>query len=107
VLRDAITLARSAGEHAYLAGADQVTPADVDAAADAFGRQLLFGLNSREVELLQRVRKAGSFVPTTADDLLLLVTCRVLEYAGVTSRFAVHPTIAPLLASVDAEGDVA
>jgi hypothetical protein len=107
VLRDAITLARGAGEHAYLAGAGEVVDADVDAAADTFGRQLMFGLTSEEIALLQRARKTGVFVPTTDDELSLLVTRRVLEYASVRSQFAVHPTIAPLLATIDAPGDSA
>jgi hypothetical protein len=105
VLRDVITLAHGSVERAYLSGADEVAIAHVDAAADAFGRQLIFGLTSEEVALLQRARKTGTFVPTTEDELSLLVTRRVLEYAGVPAHFVVHPTIAPLLASIDSQGN--
>jgi hypothetical protein len=102
-----ITLARGSVERAYLAGADEVAIPHVDAAADAFGRQLIFGLTSEEVALLQRARKTGTFVPTTEGELSLLVTRRVLEYEGVPAHFVVHPTLAPLLASIDSQGSAA
>ena len=35
---------------------------------------------------------------TSAKDLALLATRRVLEYGDAHARFAVHPTIEPLLA---------
>ncbi len=107
VLRDVITLARGSVERAYLTGADDVAIPHVDAAADAFGRQLIFGLTSEEVALLQRARKTGTFVPTTEGELSLLVTRRVLEHAGVPAHFVVHPTLAPLLASIDSQGSPA
>jgi len=97
VLRDLITLAQAAGEEAYLGGADQITEAHVEAAADAFGRKHLLGLGSDELEVLQRVRTKGIFVQTSDKDLALLVTRRVLEYQNGRPRYAVHPTLRPLL----------
>jgi len=97
VLRDMISLARDAGEEAYMSGADKVEPEHLATAADAFGRKLIFGLNPREIEVLQRVRKMGTFVQTSDKDLALLVTRRVLEYQTSARRFAVHPTLVPLL----------
>jgi len=97
VLRDLISMARGAGEEAYTAGADRIGLTHVEAAADSFGRALMLGLGSDEVEVLQRVRTKGSFVQTSDKDIALLVTRRVLEYGNGVRRFAVHPTIAPLL----------
>lgn len=97
VLRDLVALARSAGEEAYLRGADRIEEEHVDAAADAFGRQLIFGLNATELDVLQRVASKGGFVQTSDQDVALLVTRRVLEYPTSTPRFAVHPTLKPLL----------
>lgn len=95
VLRDLISIARTAGEEAYTAGSERIMTAHVDAAADAFGRTLMLGLRSDELEILQRVRAKGIFVPTSDKDLALLLTRRVLEYGPI--RYAVHPTISPLL----------
>ena len=106
VPRDLISLARAAGEEAYLRDADVVTDQHVETAADAFGRDLLYGLGPEELAVLQRVRKRGVFVQTSDQDLALLVTRRVLEYRNGRARFAVHPTIEPLLAQLD-EGGVA
>jgi hypothetical protein len=97
VLRDLITLAQAAGEEAYLAGTDTITEAHVEIAADAFGRKHLLGLGPDELEVLQRVRTKGIFVRTSDKDLALLVTRRVLEYQNGRPRYAVHPTIRPLL----------
>lgn len=104
VLRDLVSLAQSAGEEAYLSGADQILVEHVDRAADAFGRKLMLGLRTNEIETLQRVRTKGTFVAITDDDLALLVTRRVLTYtSGPGPRYAVHPTIAPLLRAIDDE----
>jgi hypothetical protein len=97
VLRDLITLAQGAFEEAYLSGADQITPVNVGVAADAFGRKHLLGLRPDEIEVLQRVRTKGIFVPTSDKEIALLVTRRVLEYQNGNTRYAVHPTIRSLL----------
>ena len=101
VMRDLISLARSAGEEAYTAGADQIRLPHVKAAADAFGRTLMLGLGTDEIEVLQRVRLKGAFVPTSDKDIALLLTRRVLEYgSNGRARYAVHPTLAPLLSQL-------
>ena len=102
VLRDLIGLARDAGEEAYLAGDDTIGPAHADAAADAFGRTLMLGLAVDDLATLQRVRTQGSFVPVSDRDLALLMTGRVLEFRNGRVRYAVHPTIGPLLAQLAA-----
>jgi hypothetical protein len=50
--------------------------------------------------VLHQVRAKGTFVQTSEKDLALLATRRVLEYANGKPRFAVHPTIEPLLAQI-------
>lgn len=97
VMRDLIALARSAAEEAYMSGADELLAVHVERASDRFGRKRLQGLRSNELERLQEVMRTGEFVSLTDDDLALLVTRRVLEYQDADVRFAVHPTIAPLL----------
>ena len=101
VIRDLISLARAAGEEAYTAGADRIGLAHVNAAADAFGRTLMLGLGTDEVDAMQRVRSKGAFVPTSDKEVALLLTRRVLEYgSNGRTRYAVHPTLAPLLSQL-------
>lgn len=100
VLRDLMALTQTAGEEAYVHGAEQVCLEHVDVAADLFGRKLMVGLDSQQLAVLQRVRTQGTFVQTSEKDLALLATRRVLEYSNGKPRFAVHPTIEPLLAQI-------
>jgi energy-coupling factor transporter ATP-binding protein EcfA2 len=97
VLRDLISLAKAAGEEAYLHGSDAIAMAHVEAAIDTFGRSMMVGLHKAEVDTLKHLRDGGGFVWTTDDDLSLLATRRVLEYPRRREQFSVHPTIAPLL----------
>jgi hypothetical protein len=97
VLRDLISLAKAAGDEAYLSGAETIELGHVQAAADAFGRSLMIGLHKPEIDTLKHLRSSGGFVWTTDDDLALVATRRVLEYPHRTPSFSVHPTIVPLL----------
>jgi hypothetical protein len=97
VLRDLISLAKAAGDEAYLSGSEVIEFGHVHAAADAFGRLLMIGLHKPEIDTLKHLRSSGGFVWTTDDDLALLATRRVLEYPHRTPSFSVHPTIVPLL----------
>lgn len=100
VLRDLIALTQAAGEEAYVDGADHVSTLHVEAAAEIFGRKHLVAIDSQQLAVLQRVRTKGTFVQTSEKDLALLATRRVLEYSDGHARFAVHPTIEPLLAQI-------
>jgi hypothetical protein len=97
VLRDLISLAKAAGDEAYLSGAEAIEMRHVQAAADAFGRSLMIGLHKPEIDTLKHLRSSGGFVWTTDEDLALLATRRVLEYPHRTPPFSVHPTIVSLL----------
>jgi Cdc6-like AAA superfamily ATPase len=99
-LRDLIALTQAAGEEAYVDGAERVELQHVETAAELFGRKHLFAIDSQQLAVLQRVRAKGTFVQTSEKDLALLATRRVLEYANGQARFAVHPTIEPLLAQI-------
>jgi hypothetical protein len=99
-MRDLIALTQAAAEEAYVDGGDHIERIHVETAADLFGRKQLVGLDSKELEVLQRVRTQGTFVQTSEKDLALLATRRVLEYANGRPRFAVHPTIETLLGQI-------
>jgi hypothetical protein len=100
VLRDLIRLTQASAEEAYVKGSSFIATEHVAIAADAFGRNLMLGLDAEELAVLQRVRKDGTFVQTSDKEVALLMTRRVLEYEH--NRFAVHPTIEQLL--IDLEG---
>ena len=105
VLRDLMSLAQSACLEAYMHGSDIIAESHAVAAVDNFGRKHMQGLRSSELEVLQRVRISGSFVQTSQDDLALLMSRRVLEYAGLNEerRYVVHPTILPFLKQLAGE----
>jgi len=101
VMRDLLSLTQTSVVEVYMEGAERVEPRHVEAAIQIFGRKHLQGLRPSELEVLQRVRTHGSFVQTSEDDLALLMTRRVLEYrSNDQPRYAVHPTIEPLLAEL-------
>jgi len=102
VLRDLISLAKSAGQAAYRQGAEAIDAEHVGVAANSYGRSLLVGLKQEEIDTLRHLRATGEFVRVSESDLALMATRRVLEYHSSTSpiAFAVHPTIAPLLDQV-------
>lgn len=100
LLRDLLQLTTSAVEEAFVAGAGEVTPDHVERAVDGLGRTMMFGLRDGEIDTLNTLRRRGTFVPTDDDDIALLVSRRVIEYQGLTKRYAVHPAIEPLLASL-------
>lgn len=102
VLRDLLTLTQAAVSEAYIRGGEQVAKQHIDIAAEGFGRKQLMGLDSAEIETLQRVRARGMFVQTSAKDLSLLLTRHVLEYQDFFGKtvYRVHPTIQPLLEQI-------
>jgi hypothetical protein len=97
VLRDLISIAKAAGDEAYLAGADQITPSHVAAAVDEFGRSMMVGLQPADITTLKHLRSGGGFVWTSDDDVTLVATRRVLHYPGPPARYQVHPAIASLV----------
>jgi hypothetical protein len=97
VLRDLINLTQSSIEEAYVSDKDSLQKTHVEAAASSFGRAKLLGISDLDLEVLKKVSETGDFIPRTDEDLRLLVTGRILEYQYPSRRFAVHPTIQPLI----------
>lgn len=98
LLRDLLQLTRSAVEEAFVSEADSVTSEHLARAVDDFGRTMMYGLRPNEIDTLDLLRRRGTFVPTDDDSIALLVSRRVIEYAGRSRRYAVHPAIEPLVA---------
>jgi hypothetical protein len=95
VLRDLITLARDAGEAAYIEGAGEIQLLHVIAAIKQLGESYLRGLGPEQIGILRRLIKERSFDVASSPNVELLVTGRVLEYSA--TDFRVHPALEPLL----------
>jgi hypothetical protein len=91
VLRDLISLARNAGENAYLADADYISSEHINRAIEQLGNSYLLGLGTKQKTLLQRLLDGGAFSPSDPDSMELLITRRVLERSE--SRYEVHPAL--------------
>jgi Cdc6-like AAA superfamily ATPase len=110
LLRDLINLARAAGELAYGAGAAAVGAEHAQAAAAAYGRQMLLGITKPqatrmhdfwEFQVVERKRvpvaKPLHFTLATDLDLSLLLGRLIIEVDDVPVRYIPHPTIVPLI----------
>lgn len=108
IMRDLIALARNAGETAYSLGADKISLEHIDIAADRFGRALLLGLSKEATQRLTGIyntqmrfaRAPRTFIEFTASndvDIDLLIRRLIIEFPELPPRFALHPTIRPLL----------
>lgn len=95
VLRDLITLARDAGEAAYIEGAEEILAQHASAAIKQLGESYLRGLGPEQIGILWRLKKERSFDVAANPNIELLVTGRVLEYSA--TDFRVHPALEPLL----------
>ncbi|MEK7406940.1 MAG: hypothetical protein AAB225_17845, partial [Acidobacteriota bacterium] len=100
VLRDLITLARDAGEEAYVAGRDVVRRGDVERAVHQLGLGYLRGLGPDQIAALLELERTHALDPTSSTNLALLVTRRVLEYSA--TNFRVHPALLPLVTQPEA-----
>lgn len=98
VLRDLISLAKRSAEEAYTAGHSEITEEHVIQAADAMGRSLAIGLDDEQIKILNTLDQTGAFVVRGERELSLLETRRVLLDPG--NRWAIHPTLQPLLRDV-------
>jgi hypothetical protein len=95
VLRDLITLARDAGEAAYIEGSNRILPEHVKAAIKQLGESYLRGLGPEQLKILRRLNTERFFDVASALNIELLVHGRVLEYSA--SDFRVHPALRPLI----------
>lgn len=99
VMRDLLALAQGAAQEMYLHGGAAVSAGQVATVASRFGKTLLHGLSSHELDVLLEVKRTGYFDPKADDDIALIVSRRILRYPDGRRRFVVHPAMAPLLES--------
>ena len=99
VLRDLITLARDAGEEAYVEGDTRVQAPHARVAIRQMGESYLRGLGPEQIAILRRLTDFGSFDVASNSSIELLAMGRVLEYSAM--EFRVHPTLLPLLPAID------
>jgi len=98
VLRDLINLTQASIEEAYLASNSMSLEVDdVRNAVRSMGKQKLYGISKDDLKYLMIASQSENFIPTTDEQIKLLVTQRILEYQYPEKRYAVHPTILPLL----------
>lgn len=91
VLRDLISLARDAGEEAYVSDRDLITALDVDKVVHQLGTGYLRGLGPEAIKTLLNLERSKSFQVEQAANVELLLTRRVLEYSS--TDFRVHPAL--------------
>jgi hypothetical protein len=98
VLRDLLTLARSAAEYAYRDDQDRIGRRHVQASIKQLGNRYLVGLGNSHRLRLRRLIANGEFPIENATALELLVNRQVLEYFSQgRESFAVHPALAKVL----------
>jgi hypothetical protein len=86
-----VTLARDAGEEAYVSGAASITKEHVAVAVQQLGRSYARGLSKQQRELLVGCIRTQSFDPSNPDVLSLISSRRIVEYSSTS--FSVHPAL--------------
>jgi len=98
VLRDLLTLARSAAEYAYRDDGDRIGRPHVTAAIAQLGNRYLVGLGNSHKRLIRNLLENYAFDVDNSTARELLVNRQVLEYfSGGRESFAVHPALAKVL----------
>jgi hypothetical protein len=98
VVRDLLTLARSAAEYAYRDDQDRIARRHVQAAVRQLGNRYLVGLGKSHIRLLRRLAENDEFPIGDSTAKELLVNRQVLEYfSRGREHFAVHPALAKVL----------
>ncbi|MFN0172550.1 MAG: hypothetical protein ACKV22_39730 [Bryobacteraceae bacterium] len=98
VLRDLLTLARSAAEYAYRDDQDRIGREHVRAAIRQLGNRYLVGLGKSHKRLLTQLAKNDEFPIETSTARELLVNRQVLEYfSRGREYFAIHPALTKVL----------
>jgi hypothetical protein len=102
VLRDLITLARDAGEAAYIAGSDRILREHASFAVKQMGEFYRRGLGPDQLKILRGLDKRPWFDVASSSGIELLVTGRVVEYSA--ADFRVHPALRPLILGPEQNG---
>jgi hypothetical protein len=95
VLRDLISLARSAGENAYMEDADNIEARHVARSIEQLGNSYLLGLGTSQKVILENILRGKGFTPSNVESMELLITRRVLEQSE--SEYEVHPALLTVL----------
>jgi hypothetical protein len=95
VLRDLVSLARDAGEAAYVEGCERILSEHASTVIKQLGESYRRGLGPERVKILRRLNKERFFDVTSNPNIELLVTGRVLEYSA--GDFRVHPALGALI----------
>ncbi len=95
MLRDLISLARDAGEEAYVSGAERIGQKHAEKAVRQLGTAYLRGLGPEEIRALSQLDRTRSFDLRSDVNVQLLATRRILEYSA--TDFRVHPALLPLI----------
>jgi hypothetical protein len=99
VLRDLLTLARTAAENAYRDDEDCITRRHVNTAIKQLGNRYLGGLGNPQKMRLRRLSMEGIFRTDDPASQELLVNRQVVEYVKAgREHFLVHPALGKLLA---------
>jgi hypothetical protein len=100
VLRDLINLTQEAIQEAYLYDSEKIDLQHVNRAVRSLGRAKILGLSDKESDILDRVVNSGEIIiPTSADEISLLASGRILEYRYPQRRFSAHPVLQALLSA--------
>ena len=95
LIRDLITLARDAGEEAYVSGSQQIENDHAVSAVRQMGMSYSRGLSHRQLVLLKAIAKTKGVDPTDPEIMQLLGTRRIIEYSSTS--FSVHPALSKVL----------
>ena len=94
VLRDLISLARSAGFSAFLDNEDRIGSSHVKEAIAELGRTYHLTLGTKQVKVLREILAGTGFDPSRPGNMELLINRQVLERE---STYEVHPALARAL----------
>lgn len=98
VLRDLITLARTAAEAAYREDKDRIDAEHVRSAVRQLGKRYLLGLGHSQLARIGRLTDNQEFSVDNPKSREMLVNRQVLEYfSDGRDSFAVHPALAEAL----------
>jgi len=98
VMRDLLSLAKSAAQYAYRDAKDRIGGKHVQAAIRQLGNRYLVGLGANQRMYIRRLQKGGPFSPEGSISRELLVNRQVLEYSkSGRDYFKVHPALAEVL----------
>jgi hypothetical protein len=103
VLRDLINIAQLSMEEAYFSGDDcELLPNNIEQAVESFGRAKILGLTKSNLDILQDFAVGKRLLPTSQDEIKLLISGKIVEYMYPKRRCTVHPALLPMLVLVEA-----